>query len=449
MDTQVVRPTTLMHLTPREIDKLILHQAGVLAQKRLARGLRLNYVEAMALIATQLLEFIRDGRSVAELMDLGRRLLGASDVLDGVAEMIDEVQVEGTFPDGTKLVTVHHPIVAEHGDMVAGALRQLPGSRRPTGRVPWDGPRPPRKGRLAPSSSTTATSCSTTAARRSQLQVANRGDRPIQVGSHYHFVETNRALVFDRRAAYGMRLDIPAGTAVRFEPGETKTVTLVAIAGARVIRGGNAWASGPVVGWPRPAGRAMSHHIDRRHYADIYGPTTGDRVRLGDTDLVAEVEADATVYGDECKFGGGKVLRDGMGQAAGVSDERALDCVITNALIIDWTGIRKADVGIKGGRIAGIGKAGNPDVMAGVTDGMVVGVTTEAIAGEGLHPDGRRHRRAHPLHLPAAGVRRAGQRRHDVHRRRHRAGDRHERDHLHPGCAARRADARRRPMRCR
>ena len=86
-----------MHLTPREIDKLILHQAGVLAQKRLARGLRLNYVEAMALIATQLLEFVRDGRSVAELMDLGRQLLGRQDVLDGVPEMIDEVQVEGTF----------------------------------------------------------------------------------------------------------------------------------------------------------------------------------------------------------------------------------------------------------------------------------------------------------------------------------------------------------------
>jgi urease subunit alpha len=128
----------------------------------------------------------------------------------------------------------------------------------------------------------------------------------------------------------------------------------------------------------------MSHRIKRSHYADIYGPTTGDRVRLGDTQLVAQVESDATVYGDECKFGGGKVLRDGQGQAAGVSDADALDCVITNALIIDWTGVRKADVGIKGGRIAGIGKAGNPDVMAGVTAGMVVGVTTEAIAGEGM-----------------------------------------------------------------
>ncbi len=114
------------------------------------------------------------------------------------------------------------------------------------------------------------------------------------------------------------------------------------------------------------------------------GPTTGDRVRLGDTDLIAEVERDHTVYGDECKFGGGKVLRDGMGQAAGVSEDRALDLVITNALIIDWTGIYKADIGVKHGRIAGIGKAGNPDVMAGVSPDMIVGVTTEAIAGEGF-----------------------------------------------------------------
>jgi urease subunit alpha len=128
----------------------------------------------------------------------------------------------------------------------------------------------------------------------------------------------------------------------------------------------------------------MPHRIKRTHYADIYGPTTGDLVRLGDTGLVAQVEADATVYGDECKFGGGKVLRDAQGQAAGIPDRDALDCVITNALIIDWTGIRKADVGIKHGRIAGIGKAGNPAVMAGVTPGMVVGVTTEAIAGEGM-----------------------------------------------------------------
>src|ERR1051325_871729 len=106
-----------VHLTPHELDKLLLHQAGVLAQKRLARGLRLNYPEAVALIATQILEFIRDGRSVAELMDLGRQLLGRREVMDGVAEMLHEVQIEGTFPDGTKLVTVHNPIIAAHGNL--------------------------------------------------------------------------------------------------------------------------------------------------------------------------------------------------------------------------------------------------------------------------------------------------------------------------------------------
>jgi len=128
----------------------------------------------------------------------------------------------------------------------------------------------------------------------------------------------------------------------------------------------------------------MSHKMKRAHYADMFGPTTGDKVRLGDTSLILEVERDHTVYGDECKFGGGKVIREGMGQAAGVGDKDALDCVITNALVIDYTGIYKADIGIKSGLISGIGKAGNPDVMAGVTRGMIVGVTTEVIAGEGL-----------------------------------------------------------------
>src|SRR3954462_3575229 len=106
-----------MHLSPRDLDKLVLHGAGVLAQKRLARALRLNHPEAVALIATQILELIRDGRSVAELMNLGRQLLGRADVMEHVPEMIVEVQVEGTFPDGSKLVTVHHPIVAEQGNL--------------------------------------------------------------------------------------------------------------------------------------------------------------------------------------------------------------------------------------------------------------------------------------------------------------------------------------------
>ena len=128
----------------------------------------------------------------------------------------------------------------------------------------------------------------------------------------------------------------------------------------------------------------MSYSIDRRHYADMFGPTTGDKVRLGDTGLWAEVERDFAVYGDECKFGGGKVLRDRQGQRAGATDDQALDVLITSVLVVDYTGIYKADVGIKRGRIVGIGKGGNPDVMAGVTPGMVFGVTTEAISGEGL-----------------------------------------------------------------
>ncbi len=127
----------------------------------------------------------------------------------------------------------------------------------------------------------------------------------------------------------------------------------------------------------------MPHDMPRDAYAQMFGPTTGDRVRLGDTSLWLRVEKDFTSYGDECKFGGGKVLREGQGQRAGGDPDDALDYVITNALIVDYTGIYKADVGIKAGRIHAIGKAGNPDVMDGVTPGMVVGVTTEAIAGEG------------------------------------------------------------------
>ena len=128
----------------------------------------------------------------------------------------------------------------------------------------------------------------------------------------------------------------------------------------------------------------MSLPIPRRAYADMYGPTAGDRVRLGDTSLIVEVERDFTVYGEECKFGGGKTLRDGQGQAAGAPQAIALDTVITNALILDYTGVYKADIGLKAGRIKAIGKAGNPHVMPGVHPDMIVGPTTEVIAGEGL-----------------------------------------------------------------
>jgi urease subunit gamma/beta len=231
-----------MHLTPQESDKLQLHQAGVLAQKRLARGLRLNHPESVALIATQLLELIRDGRTVAELMDLGKRLLGRRQVMDGVPELVAEVQVEGTFPDGSKLVTVHQPICRDDGDLALA----LYGSFLPVPELARFGPAATALNTAVPGAVTSAAGeVELNAGRRAiTLQVTNRGDRPVQVGSHYHFSETNRALLFDRAAALGMRLDIPAGAAVRFEPGETRTVKLVDIAGARVVRGGNAWIDG-------------------------------------------------------------------------------------------------------------------------------------------------------------------------------------------------------------
>jgi len=233
-----------MHLSPREIEKLMLHNAGSLAQKRLARGLKLNHPEAVALIAAQLLEFIRDGRTVAELMDLGRQFLGRRQVMDGVAEMLAEVQVEGTFPDGTKLVTVHSPVADIDGNLDLA----LYASGLPIPDLALFGDPPADSEADAPGACFAAEGTLVLNADREtvSLEVTNLGDRPIQVGSHYHFVETNAQLKFDRGAAYGKRLDIPAGTAVRFEPGESHSVTLVEIAGNKVIRGGNNLADGPV-----------------------------------------------------------------------------------------------------------------------------------------------------------------------------------------------------------
>lgn len=239
--------------------------------------------------------------------------------------------------------------------------------------------------------------------RRIKLRVTSKGDRPVQVGSHYHFIETNPQLEFDRAAAYGFRLDIPAGTSVRFEPGDTKTVSLVEIGGNRVIQGGNGLATGKVdlsrvgaiveklqqAGFahvPEPERMDLivdGFTMDRAAYKTMFGPTTGDLVRLGATDLWIKVEKDLTGYGDECKFGGGKTLREGMGQMTGCNDKDCLDMVVTNALIVDHTGIYKADIGVKDGMISAIGKAGNPDVMDGVTEGMIVGSCTDVVAGEG------------------------------------------------------------------
>ena len=200
------------------------------------------------------------------------------------------------------------------------------------------------------------------------IKVTNRGDRPIQVGSHVHFFEVNRALEFDRDKARGFRLSVPAGTAARFEPGDSREVELVALAGSREVYGLNNLTNGD---------RPMSLRLSRRQYAEMYGPTVGDQVRLGDTELFIQVEKDLIAenggYGNEIKFGGGKVIRDGMGQSPKALDADCLDLIITNATIIDpLSGVIKADVGIKEGELRGRPRR-NPLIQDGVDPSMVVG----------------------------------------------------------------------------
>lgn len=212
-----------MDLLPREKDKLLLFTAALLAERRRARGLKLNYPEAVAYISAAILEGARDGKSVAELMSLGTELLGPDDVMPGVAELIPEVQVEATFPDGTKLVTVHQPIQSRNGE-------------RPGEVLVDSGPdHVINEGRAA-----------------IVLEVANSGDRPVQVGSHYHFYEVNPALLFDREKARGYRLNIPAGTAVRFEPGQTRSVELCELSGQREVYGFRGEVMGPLDGKKKP-----------------------------------------------------------------------------------------------------------------------------------------------------------------------------------------------------
>jgi urease subunit gamma/beta len=195
-------------LTPREKDKLLVAVAAMVARQRLERGVKLNYPEAVALITDYVVERARDGRSVSELMESAAHVLTADQVMDGVPEMIHDIQVEATFPDGTKLVTVHRPIRGAASQSVPGEVTT------PEGEIVFN-----------------------EGADRVTLTVANTGDRPIQVGSHYHFFETNPALRFDRDKARGRRLDIAPGTAVRFEPGQSREVTLVPLAGTRTVYG--------------------------------------------------------------------------------------------------------------------------------------------------------------------------------------------------------------------
>jgi urease subunit gamma/beta len=214
-----------MHLTPKDEDRLLLFLAAELARKRRAAGLALTYPEARALIADEVVEAARAGATVADAAAHGAQILTDDDVLPGVADLLGSVQVEAFFEDGQKLVTVHDAI--------------RPGSTAATvhpGEIlPEDGDLELNAGR------DTVT-----------VTVVNTGDRPVQVGSHFHFFETNRALRFDRSAAFGKRLDIPSGTAVRFESGETQKVSLTTYGGERVVIGQNAMTNGSTTGSAEP-----------------------------------------------------------------------------------------------------------------------------------------------------------------------------------------------------
>lgn len=230
-----------MLLTPTELERLTIFTAAELARKRRAKGLLLNYPETVALISDEILEGAREGRSVAELMSRGSQILTQKDVLPGVPAMLPMLQVEATFRDGTKLVTVHEPLRP-----VAGTSVDL---LHPGELITEEGEIELNAGR-----------------RKLTLRVVNTGDRPVQIGSHYHFFEVNKALDFDRAAAFGMRLDIAAGTAVRFEPGQEKEITLTTFGGKMQLSGLNGLSNGRA---DDPKVKAAA--VERAHMAGFRG----------------------------------------------------------------------------------------------------------------------------------------------------------------------------------
>jgi urease subunit gamma/beta len=211
------------------MERLTIYVAAELARKHKAKGLPLNHPEAVAYVVDEILEGAREGRSVADLISWGSTLLTADDVMAGVAHLMSMIQVEGTFPDGTKLVTIHDPI--RPGKRKNAEAEVVPGEI-----ITDDGDIELNAGRL-----------------KVTLKVVNTGDRPIQIGSHYHFFETNKALDFDREKSFGMHLDIPAGTSVRFAPGESKEVMLTEFGGTGELLGLNGLTEG---NWRSEANKA-------------------------------------------------------------------------------------------------------------------------------------------------------------------------------------------------
>jgi urease subunit gamma/beta len=203
-----------VRLTPTERDRLLLFSAAELARARKARGLRLNVPEATALIADTVCEAARDGARLAEAVDRARSVLGPDDVLPGVADVVNEVHVEAVFDDGSRLAVVTDPIGAGAGEHAPGALLPGPAHPEPEAAV--------------------------------RLPVTNTATVPVSVTSHFHFFEANPRLDFDRERAYGMRLAVPAGSSVRFGPGERVEVGLVPIGGARIAIGFAGLVDGPL-----------------------------------------------------------------------------------------------------------------------------------------------------------------------------------------------------------
>ena len=204
-----------MFLTNREQEKLMLYTASKLALERKERGLKLNFPEATAILSSYIIEGARDGKSVAQLMVDATKVLKEDEVMEGVASMMHMVQVEATFDDGTKLVTVHNPIPYKNSSELPGAYLI-------------------DEGEIELNANKEIIT----------IEVENKGDRPVQIGSHYHFFEVNSALDFDRNQAYGKRLDVAAGTSVRFEPGSIKKINLIDFAGRRYMSGFNGLVEG-------------------------------------------------------------------------------------------------------------------------------------------------------------------------------------------------------------
>lgn len=269
-----------MHLTPHEQERLLIHVAADVAGKRRNRGLRLNYPETMALLTAHVFEAARDGKTVSDIMDSGRRVLTRDDVMDGVPEMIKNVQVEATFPDGTKLVTIHDPIpeATEEPEVYPGKVEHPKPPRKPGSPIDCgDSANPSVRSdkdddtisrydaiyfNVHLDGDTQGVSLQTDATTlpgpgKTKIKVKNESDRPVQVGSHYHFAEVNPGLkvvgvevpagqtvpqdrsLWNCDAARGRRLNIAAGTSVRFEPGDECCVELVQIQGDVTADGGN------------------------------------------------------------------------------------------------------------------------------------------------------------------------------------------------------------------